>query len=55
MNTASRSDLSSGKYRKSRNAEFAHGHRDYLTKIKFPSYGTPFRVIHPFLVTPSGP
>jgi hypothetical protein len=38
-----------------RNAEFAQGHREYLTKIKFPSYGAPCRVIHPFLVTPSGP
>jgi len=53
--TARRGDLSSGKYRKSRNAEFAHGRRDYLAEIKFPNYGAPFRVIHPFLVTPSGP
>jgi hypothetical protein len=52
MNTASRSDLSSGKYRKLRNAEFAQGHREYLTKIKFPSYGAPFCMIHPRLVTP---
>jgi hypothetical protein len=54
-NTARRSDLSSGKYRKSRNAEFAHGRSDDLAQLKFPDQGAPFRVIHPFLVTPSGP
>jgi hypothetical protein len=55
MNTACRGDFSSGKYRKSRNAEFAHGRSDDLAQLKFPDQGAPFRVIHPFLVTPSGP
>jgi hypothetical protein len=55
MNTARRGDLSCDKYRKSRNAEFAHGRSDDLAEIKFPDHGAPCRVIHPFLDTPSGP
>jgi Protein of unknown function (DUF3489) len=53
--TARRGDVPSGKYRKSRIAESAHGRRDYLAEINYSNYGAPFRVIHPFLVTPSGP